>query len=297
VAPPGGAGRGRGSALTGLPTVVTIAVLASAVAHAAWNAIAHDIQDKLVGFTLLGLGSALCSLPLVALARQPRPASWPFLAASVCFEVLYFFLLMRAYRLGPFSQMYPLARGTSPLVVALLAAVFVGEIPTGAQLGGVLTISAGLACLVFVGHRPTRADLPALIAAVATGLTIATYTTIDGVGVRRSGSTLGYTGWLILLQSLAVPAYALATRGRALAGALRPVAWRALSGGALIVVAYGLVLWAQTRGALAPIAALRETSIIIGAVIGVVLFKERFGVPRILATVLVVAGIVVLSLD
>jgi drug/metabolite transporter (DMT)-like permease len=131
----------------------------------------------------------------------------------------------------------------------------------------------------------------AVLAAVGTGLTIAAYTVVDGVGVRASGTSLGYTAWLLLIMGVLLPAGAFAVRGGQLAAQLRPVAVRGLLGGVLSVFAYGLVLWAQTRAELAPVAALRETSIIAGAVIGAVLFKERFGAPRVVAAALVVAGI------
>lgn len=280
----------------GLSLAVTLMVLAAAVAHASWNAIAHDIDDKLVSFTLFGLGGAVCSAVVVVFAPPPNPASWPYLGASVIVHVAYILLLMKSYELGEFSQVYPLARGTSPLVVTVLAAVFVREVPPPFELAGVVVVSVGLGSLVLAGGRPGRRELPALAAAVGTGLTIALYTTIDGIGVRASGSAAGYTGWLILLHSLPMPLYALARRRRALIGQLRPQAVRGLAGGALSLLAYGLVLWAQTRGALAPIAALRETSIIAGAVIGTIFFGERFGRSRVVATIVVVAGIVLISL-
>lgn len=281
----------------GLPLTVALVVLAAAVLHALWNAVAHDIDDKLVAFTLLGFGGFVCSVPLVVFAPVPAAASWPFLGASVVLHVVYNLLLMKAYRLGEFGQVYPLARGTSPLVVTVLAAVFVGEVPPPFELAGVLVVSVGLGSLVFLGGRPGRRDLPAVAAALATGLAIAAYTTVDGVGVRASGSPVGYAGWLIMLECVAIPAIAFGVRGRALVGQLRPRLWHGLGGGALSLLAYGLVLWAQTQGPLAPIAALRETSIIAGAVIGTMVFRERFGRPRVAATVVVCAGIAVLNLS
>ncbi|MBO0889890.1 MAG: EamA family transporter, partial [Acidothermales bacterium] len=214
---------------------------------------------------------------------------------SVVTHVAYNLLLMKSYQLGEFSQVYPLARGTSPLVVTVLAVVFVREIPSPLHLAGVLVVSVGIASLVLVGRRPGRGDGPAVLAAVATGLTIATYTTIDGVGVRLSGSAAGYTGWLVLLESVLVPLCAFAGAGRGLLPRLRPYLWKGMAGGVLSLFAYGLVLWAQTRGALAPIAALRETSIVVGAIIGTALFHERFGKPRVVGTVVVVTGIVLLN--
>jgi drug/metabolite transporter (DMT)-like permease len=187
---------------------------------------------------------------------------------------------------------YPLARGTSPLVVTILAALFVHERPSLPQLAGVLVVSAGLATLVLAGRRPGRA---ALLAAIGTGLTIAAYTTVDGVGVRASGSSAGYIGWLMLLESLGVPLFALVRRRTVIRAQPRRIVLSGLLAGGLSVLAYGLVLWAQTRGALAPIAALRETSVIFAAIIGTVVFREPFGRKRIAATIVVSVGIVLLN--
>ena len=277
---------------TTLSLTVTLAVLVAAVAHATWNAIAHGIKDQTLAFALIGVGGAAVSIPLVIVAALPRWSSWPYLLASVGIHVFYNLLLMQCYRLGEFSQVYPLARGVSPLVVTILAALFVHEHLAFYQLAGVVVVSAGLAFLVFAGRRPGRG---AFLAAVGTGLTIAAYTTVDGVGVRASASPVGYIGWLILLQSLCVPLFAAVRRRDVLLKQPRRILLSGLLAGALSVLAYGLVLWAQTRGALAPIAALRETSVIFGAIIGTLVFREPFGRARITATVLVVAGIVLLN--
>jgi drug/metabolite transporter (DMT)-like permease len=291
-----------------LPLSVTLAVLAAAVTHATWNAIAHGIKDQLLAFGLIGAGGIVVAIPLVILSPFPLSACWPYLLASIVIHVFYNLLLMRSYRYGEFGQVYPLARGTSPLVVTVLAAVFAAERPSAFQVAGVLVVSAGLAVLVLAGRRPgagagtgagrgsgSGLGRAAFIAAVGTGLTIAAYTTVDGLGVRLSGSSVAYIGWLMLLESMCVPGWALARRRHD----LREVPWRVLASGlvagALSVLAYGLVLWAQTRGELAPIAALRETSVIFGAVIATVVFHEPFGRWRIAATAVVVAGVLLLN--
>jgi drug/metabolite transporter (DMT)-like permease len=300
---------------TTLSLTVTVAVLAAAVTHAVWNAIAHGIKDQTLAFALIGVGGIAVCIPLVIAAALPRSSSWPYLWGSVAIHVFYVLLLMQCYRLGEFSQVYPLARGVSPVVVTILAAVFVHEHLALPQIGGVAIVSAGLAFLVFAGGR-ARAGVPgpaatggkasrvvppgkqsrgAFLAAVGTGLTIAAYTTVDGVGVRLSHSPVGYIGWLILLESLCVPLFAAVRRRDVLLKQPRRILLSGLAAGALSVLAYGLVLWAQTKGALAPIAALRETSVIFGAIIGTLVFREPFGRSRITATVLVVAGIVLLN--
>jgi drug/metabolite transporter (DMT)-like permease len=272
---------------------VTLAVLAAAVTHATWNAIAHGIKDQLLAFALIGVGGIVVAIPLIIVTPMPRADCWPYLLGSIVIHVFYNLLLMRCYRLGEFGQVYPLARGTSPLVVTILAAIFVHERLGWPQITGVLIVSAGLATLVLAGRRPGRA---AFLAAVGTGLTIAAYTTVDGVGVRLSGSPIGYIGWLMLLESLCVPMFALARRREVLLKQRPRILLAGLAAGALSVLAYGLVLWAQTRGALAPIAALRETSVIFGAIIGTLIFREPFGRTRVAATVLVAAGIILLNL-
>ncbi|MFG2532605.1 EamA family transporter [Streptomyces sp. NPDC048516] len=273
--------------------LVVAAVLLAAVTHASWNAIAHGIRDQLLAFTLVGGGGALCGLAMAAVTPLPAAGAWPYLLASSVVHIVYQALLMQSFRLGDFGQMYPIARGTAPLVVTVLAAVFVHEVPNGWGLAGVALASAGLVGVALWGIRGsgTRPHWPALLAALATGLAIASYTTVDGLGVRASGTSLGYIAWLMILEGIVIPAYALATRRRQLLTELRPMALRGMAGGVLSVFAYGLVLWAQTRAPLAPIAALRESSIIVGAAIGALFFKERFGAPRIAAAGLMVIGI------
>ena len=139
---------------TALPLTVTLAVLAAAVTHATWNAIAHGIKDQTLAFALIGVGGIVIAIPLVVLATLPRADCWPYLLASVAIHVFYNLLLMQCYRLGEFGQVYPLARGTSPLVVTILAAVFVHEHLAFPQIAGVLIVSGGLAPLVLAAAGP-----------------------------------------------------------------------------------------------------------------------------------------------
>ncbi|MFD8797136.1 EamA family transporter [Streptomyces atroolivaceus] len=273
--------------------LVVAAVLAAAITHAGWNAIAHAIRDQLLSFTLISGGGVLVGVALACFAPLPAAGAWPYLLVSAGLHVAYMLLLMRSFSLGDFGQTYPIARGTAPLVVTVLAAVFVGERPDGWATAGVAVASAGLVGLALWGIRGSggRPHRPAILAALATGLAIAGYTTVDGVGVRASGTPAGYIAWLMTVQGMAIPAYAYWRRRGGLAAQLRPFVARGLLGAALSVGAYGLVLWAQTKAPLAPVAALRESSIIVGAAIGALFFKERFGGPRIAAAGLMVLGI------
>ncbi|POX47012.1 DMT family transporter [Streptomyces sp. Ru72] len=270
---------------------VAMAVLLAAVTHASWNAIAHRITDKLVGFTLISGGGALIGLLTAPVTAFPAARAWPYLLTSSAIHIAYYALLMRSFRLGDFGQAYPIARGTAPLVVTVLAAVFAHEVPDGWAATGVAVSCAGLTGVALWGLRGRRPNWAAIGAALATGLTIAAYTVVDGLGVRASGSSFGYIAWLMAVQGVVIPAYAWYRWRGELTVRLRPFAALGLLGSVLSVAAYALVLWAQTRAELAPIAALRESSIIVGAAIGAVFFKERFGLPRIAAAGLVVVGI------
>ena len=176
--------------------------------------------------------------------------------------------------------------------MALISVVVLGrELPI-TELAGVLTVSAGLIGLVLVGGLPGRKDVPAIAAALLTGLMIAGYTVIDGVGVMHA-PVLAYTGWLFLLQGPPIAVIALIRRGRRLVGAMRVCAVSGVAGGAISLAAYTIVPWAQTSGALAPIAALRETRLVFGALIGAVLLGERLGPRRAIAAAVVLAGVLV----
>ena len=272
-----------------------LAVLFSALLHAIWNSLAHAAADRLVGFALIGLVDAAGGALMIAFVGLPPAGAWPFIIASAALHVVYNLLLLASYELGEFSQMYPLARGISPLVVALVSIVLLAHALPISQLAGVLAISAGLIGLVLVGGRPGRKDLPALTAAVLTGFTIAAYTVVDGVGVMNA-PLLAYTGWMFLLQGPPLAVIALVRRGRELPAAVRANAVPGVAGGTISMVAYTIVLWAQTSGALAPIAALRETSIVFGALIGALFLGERLGPRRAIAAGVVLAGVLLISL-
>ena len=282
--------------MSGIPAAVVPVVLLAALLHATWNAMAHAVPDRLIAFALIGTAYLIAGGAMAAATPLPAAGSWVYLIASVLLHVLYNLLLMRSFMLGEFGQVYPLARGTAVAVVAVLATVAIGEAMPPVRLVGVILVCVGLAALVAPLGRTAHAELPAVVAALGTGVMIAGYTTVDGVGVRGSGSVLGYTGWLFLLQGAALPILAYARRGRGLARQARPYLLAGLAGGVLSLTAYGLVLWAQTRAPLAPVAALRETSSLMGAIIGAVVFRESFGRRRILAAVVVTIGVVLANL-
>jgi drug/metabolite transporter (DMT)-like permease len=284
------------------PSVAAVVLLA-ACTHAVWNAIAHGIKDELVGNVLVGLGRVCCGAALVFFVPSPAPAAFPFLLVSAAVHIAYQVLLMRSFRLGDFGQVYPIARGAAPLVVTAVAILFFGDHLHGLDVAGIAIAMSGLLGLALwglwgrgtsvrrVSERPRARRGPAVTAAVATGLAIAAYTVLDGVGVRASGAVPGYAAYLMILDGLAIPVYSMVVHRSAMLDRLRPAAVRGMLAGAMSALAYGLVLWAQARAPLASVAVLRETSVIVGAGIAAVLFKERFGAARVAAATVMLVGI------
>jgi drug/metabolite transporter (DMT)-like permease len=269
-------------------------VIFAGVLHASWNAVAKAAADRYAGFALIGIAQAVAGLLMASVTDAPARASWAWIAASVTLHVVYTALLARSYELGDFNQVYPLARGTGPLIVAFVAATALGEHLSAAQLSGVAAVCGGLGALAFAGGV-SRRQAGAVGAALLTGVTIAGYTLVDGIGVRHAGTAIGYSGWLFFCMGPLVVAWVYLVRG----GAMWPgvaAQWRfGLPGGLISVLGYGIVVWAQTRGALAAVAALRETGVISGAIIGLVFFRERMGLSRFAAAGVVVIGVALIN--
>lgn len=278
-----------------MPTLVVAVVLGSAVLHALWNVLAHSANDRLAAITLISVSSGACAAAVLPFVPTPQHAVWPYLAVSGVLQAAYNFGLVLAYRLGEFGRMYPLARGTSPLLVALVATFVVGQQMSALEAIGIGVVSAGLLALAFSQGMPARSDLPSALAAVATGCAIASYTIVDGVAVRRSGTVLGYACWEFLLSAVLVILTSFAIRRRRFVASLHGDTAKGLAGGVVCMTAYTLVLWAQTKGALAEVATLRETSILIGAGIGTLVLKEGFGRMRMAASAGVVLGILLIA--
>ncbi len=278
-----------------LTPAVIVAVIGAGALHACWNAIAKQVTDRLVAFAWIAISSMTIGGLVLAFAGLPASQAVPYAIASAIIHIGYNLGLMNSYRLGAFNQTYPIARGTSPLVVAVGAYFLAGEHLGAAALIGIATLAAGLMSLALSAGRLTRQDLPAVGAAVLTGLTIAAYTIADGLGVRHSHDPFAYTALLFVLQGPPMLVAALARRPLT---AWRDTATirRGVAAGLLSTVAYGIVLWAQTRAPLAEVAAIRETSVVFAALIGVSLLGEDFGRRRVVAAVVIATGIVLIAL-
>ena len=274
---------------------VFVAVLAAAVMHAGWNALVKLSLDRFSSMLLIVLVTGAAALLLLPFFPTPAAASWPWLAAAGLLHFGYMLFLIRAYAHGDLSQVYPLARGTAPLLVALLGVLFLAELPGAAKLAGVVVIALGVMVMSLrgganLGRIPGRA----LGYALGTACFTAAYTLVDAVGARLAGTASGYTMWMFVLDAGWMLAYALYSRGPQVFAALLP-AWRSgIAAGLLSMGSYWIAIWAFTQAPVALVSALRETSILFAMLIGVIFLGETGGRWRWLAAGLIVAGIVLL---
>jgi len=275
------------------PLALTL-VLSAALLHASWNALVKAAADRAVMLAAVSLMHVTAGAVLIAVAPAPAAASWPMIAASTALHYGYYALLFQAYRLGDLSQVYPISRGIAPAFVAF-ATYLIGESLSPGGWAGLAAVSAGIVLLAF-GRAPAHADPRAVAVAGLLGLTIAAYSVADGVGVRLAESPLGYMGWLFLLESPVVLAILLPRHINGTA-----IDWRTfrlgLVGGLFAVTAYGTVLYVNTLAPIAAVSAVRESSVVIAALIGVVAFGERPWRLRLVAAVVVAAGVALLAVS
>jgi drug/metabolite transporter (DMT)-like permease len=266
-------------------------VILSAIAHPVWNAIVKSSGDRtlsMVAIRVAGLALGLVALPFV---DWPAPQSLKWLALASVAHFAYYALLIRSYDIGDMSVVYPLARGLAPMLTTVAALLAIDETLSTAQMVAVGLISLGVMALS-VGAGASR---QAVGFALATGVAVASYSFLGGVGVRAAGTVLGFQAWLEIVTGGGMVGYALLARRSDLLPYARRHGQLGLLAGILSVAGFLAFLAAASRLPLGPVTALRETSVIFGAVIGTLLLKEGFGLRRVAAAASVASGIAMLA--
>lgn len=273
------------------PALLYSLVVFSAIAHPIWNALVKSAGNRtlaMVAIRVAGLAFGLAALPFV---DWPAPESWKWLALTAAIQFGYYALLIRSYGLGDMSVVYPLARGIAPVLTTLIALFVIGEALSAGQIVGVAMISLGIMALSF----GAGASLPGVGFALATGVSVAAYSLTGGMGVRTAGTVLGFQACLEIVNGIAMVGYALVAKRAAIPTYARRYGAVGLFAGIVSVLGFLAFLLAAQSLPLGPVVALRETSVIFGAIIGAVILKEGFGPRRIAASALVVGGIAMLA--
>lgn len=255
----------------------------------------HRSADRYLSISWICVGMSALAASAILWLPLPAPASWPYIAASGIVHVAYNLFLVKAYDRSDLGIAYPVARGSSPLLVSFGALIFADERLTPLHVLGTLLVSCGIVMLALQRDRVTRCGFGA---AFLTGATIALYTVIDGIGVRHAGSTseaaVSYTAWLFLLFLLTPAIFVIRNGLSALAAPARDIAIY-IAGGWISVAAYGIVIWAMQHGAMGTLSALRETSVLFAALLGRIFLRENLGPAKLIACVVIVLGALAIS--
>jgi drug/metabolite transporter (DMT)-like permease len=276
----------------GVPPLIVGLLLASALLHASWNVLLRSGADRLWSITVMSLVSGAVAAVAVFFLPLPAPPSWAFALGSGLLQIGYCVFLVWAYEHGELGQVYPIARGAAPLLVALGAALFAGERLSPLALTGLALVSSGILGLS-LGRQ--RLHLRATALALASGGFIASYMVCDGIGVRASGQPIAYFAWMSLAQAAPMPLVYFALRRRW--PAIRPdrEAAKALGGGAISIVSYGVVVWAMAGAVMAKVSGLRETSILFATILAALFLGEAFTWRRGVCAVLITTGALLLA--
>jgi len=269
-----------------MPTSALALALGAAFLHALWNLLLARAPDIQAATAVALVTGVVVFAPLAALAWEAEPRVWPFLVATSLLQLTYFVLLATAYGRAELSFVYPIARGSAPVIVLVAGVVLLGYSASATQVGGVLLVAAGVFLVRGLRGPSTATDL---VLALAIGGCIASYTLLDQRGIK-------YTTPIVYEELSMIPAtigFLLLTRVRSGAGAIRgAVSVSTVAAGLATFGAYILVLAALSRASAASVAAVRETSVVMATALAVPLLHERVGLARFAGAVLVVVGVV-----
>ena len=280
---------------------VLAAVLGAAFLHALWNSLVKSADDKFLASALVALWCGVAAFAAGLVLPWPSLAAAPLIAGSALVHIVYFLLVGRLYRNADLSVAYPIMRGFAPLIAALIALATLAETPGAIAALGISILVCGVILMGASGLAHGRIDSATIAVAVANSIVIAIYSVIDGEGARIAGPAapfaFAYNAWADALTALAYGPVVVFLRGRA-----APVAFisgwrRGLAGGLAAFVGYATVIWAMTQAPIAAVAALRETSVVFAALIGVTLLGEQIRAPRMVAAFVILAGVVMLRLS
>ena len=278
--------------------LVLSAVLFAALLHATWNAMIKVSGDRLIIMGVTTSTTSLLALPILFYIPLPAPESWPYLILSACVHTFYMLVLVRAYGLGDFAQVYPLSRGSAPLLTGTLGFLILNESMQSSELFGMLLVVVGIFGLALeTSAGVLRLSRPVLFYSLLTGLCITTYSLVDGIGVRLSGNSLSFIVWMFFLDGFLVPLIAFTKRPRAVFFNTIKTVWKTgLLISLLSTTGYAIIVWAFSQERIAPVAVLRETSVLFAMLISVLIIKEAFPTLRVLIVSVILTGIILLGI-
>jgi drug/metabolite transporter (DMT)-like permease len=276
-----------------MPLTVFAVIILAALLHASWNAIVKAAPNKLLTTIMVATAAAGISVALIPFLTEPSPSSFPYAVASALLQIIYFLLLARTYHVADMSQVYPLMRGTAPLIVAIVSTFQMDDALSPFAWIGLTAICLGI---FIIALGSSLKDRRGMRLALLNALVIAGYTLIDGLGVRKSAAPAAYTLWVFLLTGAPLALWAISARRSTFVPYVGRH-WRlGIAGGIGTTASYGLALWAMTVAPIAVVAALRETSILFATLIAGFVLREPIGPRRVISACIIAGGAAILRL-
>lgn len=272
-------------------------VLLAALLHATWNFFVKRSTDTFQGMASVVLGRGLLGAGALYYSPEISIELVFYVVVGVILHLGYQILLLNSYRLADLTLVYPMARGSSPLIIALIS-IFLGVRYSTPQILALVLIGAGLMGISITRfHEKSVGGYKSVLLALTTGGFIASYSLIDGLGAREAGTAVGYYAIVTTLNALVFGAMTRIVRPGLLGKIFSIHLGQTILGGSASFTAYLLVIWAFTKAPIALVASLRETSILFALIMGIYFLQERVTLLKLVAILLATCGIVFLRLE
>ena len=274
---------------------VFTALLGAAFFHASWNALVKNSADKIKSMLVLTLVHGILGIFVAFFVEFPKLEVWPWLITSAIFHVIYQGCLALAYNSGDLSRVYPIARGTAPILVLLIFYFIIETSMTHTEILGVLLLGFGVIGMA-QGAFSNRENLILLPYTLGAAIGTAGYTIFDGIGSRISTDPSSYIAWLFIITVPIFFSVILICQGLKIFK-IEQTTWKIGSvAGILSFGSYWVAIWAMTQAPIPLVAALRETSILFAVLIGIIIFRDKTNTKKIIAASLILAGIIIVRL-
>ncbi|MBO6466141.1 MAG: EamA family transporter [Pelagibacteraceae bacterium] len=271
-------------------SIVFLLILFAALCHAGWSTIVkHHNSFSIMGMTCIV--EIIVFTPLVFFVPFPPLEIWYFIIASVILHGFYRLGVIYSYKFGDLSFVYPIARGGSSLLIAILTLIVLQEYISLLGFAGILTVCIGIFLISYSKNH--KFNLNAFILALCTALLITIYTIVDGMGVRLSENKFSYLCWLLLLNGVPLLLISIFSKEKLLSNLNRKIISRGIPAGILAILSYGIVVWSMQYLEIAYVSSIRETSIVLATLMGFFILNEKKAKERMLPAVLVVIGITI----
>ena len=279
-----------------MSSTVFITVIFAALLHAIWNGMVKNFEDKVISVSAIVFGHVPIAILVMLFLPLPTLESVPYIILSAIIHQGYQYYLISAYKIGDLTKVYPVARGSGPIVATLISIIFLGLLISKIQLLSIFLICFGI-IILGVFNKKSLKNNKTVIYSLATGFFIGLYSLSDGYGARISLSPLSFLGWSFILNAMIFP-FVLKSMNysNVFSRVMKEAKFIFWIGGTISYIVYGLIVWCFTQAPIPLVGALRETGIIFALLIGSLFLKEKLTLVKIISIFLIFIGAILLKL-